>query len=176
MNPDPQENESNESNESNETNETNETNQETPVNEIQQPLSNNKTNTYQPMSFPRNNTTNRRQSKSMSRSKTRSKTPSKQSRPSNTTRKNVKGNSAALQKKAFYIFQDAIAKTDKMNAKSASAFITSYFLIKKYGKTPLGDQLRSFVNSGKLNQTKFITPGHHKGAIANAVKATKRLS
>ena len=148
----------------------------TQVNEIQPPVSNNNNNnnTYRPMNFVASKTN---RSRSMSRSKTRSKSPSKTySRPSNMTRKNVKGNSAALQKKAFYILQDAIAKTDKMNAKSASAFITNYFLIKKYGKTPLGDHLRSFVNSGKLNQTKFITPGHHKGAIANAVKATKRLS
>jgi len=150
-----------------------------PIEEIQAAVSNNNNNnnnnnTYRPMNFVASKTN---RSRSMSRSKTRSKSPSKTySRPSNTTRKNVKGNSAALQKKVFYILQDAIAKTDKMNAKSASAFITNYFLIKKYGKTPLGDHLRSFVNSGKLNQTKFITPGHHKGAIANAVKATKRLS
>ena len=153
---------------------------------------NNSNNSYQPANFNKNvfnknvSKTNRRSQLLKARSRTRSMTrsrpplqiPSRTSRPTN-TRKNPKGNSAALQKKVFNILQNVIWNTDKIKNTSVSVndIFRNYFANKRYGKTPLGDQLRLFVNSNeyKKNET-FTGLGRFKKEIAHAVKATHRMT
>ena len=156
----------------------NETNESNNVDPTPEPVV--ETTTYRPMSVSRSNQKNRSKMLSKTPSRTLSKTRSRNNtnRNNNTRRNNTRkhpSKSVDLSKKAFYILQDVITKTDKMNSQSVGAFLKTYFSNKKYGRSPLGDQLRSFVNS-KLNQTKFITPGHHKKAIKEAVLRTRSMA